>query len=598
MAGKPLPKTQSSMRAKSNAKASKKRSMFNLFMVARPFSLPPPADVTSGNKETDEDNDEALRVIIRWTKQKKRKHRLAAVVGRLESEWSFIRQIEISLPFFDRLGIDSTIIVTDCGGLAGNKYTSLRFLFHILIKKCTAVSAYRDISPYQIWIRRLFPRIADMLHRGSGGGWMSFVRLWWGAPRPTPQPLRRAKSKAKASKMQSMSDLFVAAPTFTLPPPANVTSGNEATDEDDDKVLSMIIWPTKKNKRKHRLAKPVGRPESEWSFIRECAGTKLVIACLGVHPRLNNSPPLSLAPVSPPPPPPPLPPLRCHPFASSPSPPPRLSASAASPSTPSLHRVPSVASPPLPPLRHLPASLPPLPPLRRLPFNSSPPPPPLHRLRFAASPPPPALHRLPFLKAVKTDAAAAATSTPKFYSADDVKPRQPSTRKPNATKLRSSIMPGTVLILLTGRFMGKRVVFLKQLKSGLLLLTGPFKINGVPIRRVNQAYVITTSTKVDVFGINVPEALFLLYHKHDVPVKWVCRELEGQRPFGAEDMQPLEAPRFMWWADELAAAVAVGSSRPMPSRTVKAKAPKNRSMSYLFMVAPSLTLPPPTDQSG
>lgn len=183
----------------------------------------------------------------------------------------------------------------------------------------------------------------------------------------------------------------------------------------------------------------------------------------------------------------------------------------------------------------------------------------------------------------------------KYYPADDEKkPKYVRTKSKavvsaQTAKLRPTITPGSVLILLSGRFRGKRVVFLKQLeKSGLLLVSGaprcragtrratraraprargarglvvppgarawigtpwlscraewpslvlaprprrarawltaraaravplpralcragPFKVNGVPLRRVNQAYVIATSTKVDVSGLSGDLAKF------------------------------------------------------------------------------------------
>jgi len=100
--------------------------------------------------------------------------------------------------------------------------------------------------------------------------------------------------------------------------------------------------------------------------------------------------------------------------------------------------------------------------------------------------------------------ASQAEQVGKYYPADDVrKPLNSRKSKRNPPKIRASITPGTVLILLAGRFRGKRVVCLKSLESGLLLVSGPYQVNGVPLRRVSPTYVIASSTKVDVSKVDV-----------------------------------------------------------------------------------------------
>merc|ERR1711924_559989 len=114
------------------------------------------------------------------------------------------------------------------------------------------------------------------------------------------------------------------------------------------------------------------------------------------------------------------------------------------------------------------------------------------------------------------------------------------------TKLKSSLTWGTVCILLAGRFRGKRVIFLKQLEGGLMLVTGPHAVNGVPLRRVNQAYVIATKTKVSLAGVKtdaVKDAFFAREKGEEAGKKAVSADRKkAQTEIDASPVKALKDP--------------------------------------------------------
>jgi len=130
----------------------------------------------------------------------------------------------------------------------------------------------------------------------------------------------------------------------------------------------------------------------------------------------------------------------------------------------------------------------------------------------------------------------------KWYPAEDVKHPKKSRKSIKPSKLKSSLTPGTIVILLAGKFKGKKAVFLKQLKSGLLLVTGPFKLNGVPLKRVPQSYVIATSTKVELGDFKADEKLEDSYFVK--PASTTRKGTEGEFfKDGEKEKQPLPADK-------------------------------------------------------
>nr|UXY87086.1 60S ribosomal protein L6B [Cryptomonas sp.] len=78
-------------------------------------------------------------------------------------------------------------------------------------------------------------------------------------------------------------------------------------------------------------------------------------------------------------------------------------------------------------------------------------------------------------------------------------------QEPNKSKRdfqNISLPIGSVLVLLSTKFQGRKVILLNVTKTGLFVISGPYALNGISLRRVNPRYIIPTQVEVNIKKIN------------------------------------------------------------------------------------------------
>ena len=71
---------------------------------------------------------------------------------------------------------------------------------------------------------------------------------------------------------------------------------------------------------------------------------------------------------------------------------------------------------------------------------------------------------------------------------------------------------------------------------------GPYQVNKVPLRRVNQAYVIATQTKVDISSVKIPENVNDAYF--EAPAVKPAEMFTKEYKVGCEEVLLTNSPRF------------------------------------------------------
>lgn len=117
-------------------------------------------------------------------------------------------------------------------------------------------------------------------------------------------------------------------------------------------------------------------------------------------------------------------------------------------------------------------------------------------------------------------------------------------RKPRVG--RTDLAKGMVVVVLEGIFASKRVVYLKGLEGNLALCAGPKSINGVPLFKIDERYLLATSTVLDInVNVDIDEENIILTKRDDYTTPMDAEMTDAEKKIDEEIAKAVKEIKFM-----------------------------------------------------
>lgn len=110
-------------------------------------------------------------------------------------------------------------------------------------------------------------------------------------------------------------------------------------------------------------------------------------------------------------------------------------------------------------------------------------------------------------------------------------------------KQRTDLQYGNVVVILEGQFAAKRAIYLGN-EGFNAIVVGPSNLNGVPLMKIDERFLLKTSTILKIQKVKIEEEIFVSEKSFDVEIK-PKEASDLEKSIEAEIMKEVQKEKFM-----------------------------------------------------